>query len=50
MIPWLRDSLSPDENNILDESLPWLAKLMNRYFWKEKYNRLVQPVKAMAER
>lgn len=50
MIPWLHDSLSHDENIILDESLPRLAKLMNRYFWKEKYNRLVQPVKAMADR
>lgn len=47
MIPWLHDSLSQEENKILDDSLPRIARLMNRFFWKEKYNNLVAPVKAM---
>ncbi|MBK9731423.1 MAG: hemerythrin domain-containing protein [Chitinophagaceae bacterium] len=47
MVPWLRDSLSPEENKLLDESLPWTARLMNKLFWKNKYDRLIAPVKAM---
>ncbi len=47
MVPWLRDSLSADENKMLDESLPWSARLMNALFWKNKYDRLMAPVKAM---
>jgi hypothetical protein len=49
MIPWLSDSLSPDENKILDQSLPVMARIMNRWFWKEKYRRMSLPVKAMAK-
>lgn len=47
MVPWLRDSLSAEENKMLDESLPWSARLMNMFFWKNKYDRLMIPVKAM---
>lgn len=47
MIPWLRDSLSQEENKILDESLPWSARLMNKLFWKNKYDKLMKPVKAL---
>ena len=49
MIPWLYSSLSPEENKLLSASLPWSAKLMNRFFWKEKYTRLVQPLMEMVE-
>lgn len=47
MIPWLRDSLSTEENKILDDSLPWSARLMNNLFWKNKYDKLMKPVKGM---
>lgn len=47
MIPWLRDALSNEENKLLDDSLPWSARLMNQWFWKNKYDRLVSPLKAM---
>jgi hemerythrin-like domain-containing protein len=47
MIPWLHDSLNQEENKMLDASLPRVAKVLNRFIWKEKYNRLVTPVKAM---
>lgn len=47
MVPWLRDSLTAEENKMLDESLPWSARLMNMIFWKNKYDRLMAPVKAM---
>lgn len=49
MIPWLSDSLSQEENKILDQSLPAMARIMNRWFWKEKYRRMALPVKAMAK-
>lgn len=47
MIPWLYDALSPEENQLLDASLPWSARLMNKWFWKNKYERLIAPVKMM---
>jgi hemerythrin-like domain-containing protein len=49
MVPWLHDSLSVEENKILDQSLPWTAKLMNRFFWKNNYTRLLSPVKTLLE-
>jgi hemerythrin-like domain-containing protein len=49
MIPWLHDSLSADEKKKLDLSLPWTIKLLNRFFWKEKYNRIAAPVKGLAK-
>ena len=47
MIPWLHDSLSAEEKKRLDQSLPWMAKLLNRFFWRKKYNRVAAPVKAL---
>jgi hemerythrin-like domain-containing protein len=37
MIPWLH------------QSLPWPVRLMNHYFWKNKYARLVEPMKKLLE-
>ena len=48
MIPWLHDALSAEENKLLDESLPWTARLMNKWFWKNRYDRLMRPLKGMA--
>lgn len=48
MIPWLHDALSAEENTLLDESLPWTARLMNKWFWKNRYDRLMRPLKGMA--
>lgn len=47
MIPWLHDSLTEKEKKQLDQSLPWTAKLLNRFFWKAKYNRIAAPVKSL---
>lgn len=47
MIPWLQDSLSAEEKKKFDQSLPFSAKLLNRFFWKEKYHRIASPVKAL---
>lgn len=48
MIPWLHDALSPEENKLLDQSLPWSARLMNAWFWKNNYERLMRPLRGMA--
>ena len=47
MIPWLHDSLTPEEKKRLDRELPWTAKLLNRFFWTEKYNRIAKPLKEL---
>lgn len=47
MIPWLHDSLSEQEKEKLDSSLPWMAKTLNRLFWTRKYNRIAAPIKAL---
>lgn len=47
MIPWLHDSLSIEEKKRLDRALPWTAKLLNHFFWKEKYNRIAAAVKEL---
>ncbi len=50
MIPWLHDALSTEENKLLDESLPLTARLMNKWFWKKRYDRLMKPLKSMTNR
>jgi hemerythrin-like domain-containing protein len=45
MIPWLHDSLSEKEKDVLDRSLPLSIKILNRFFWKKRYDRIAIPVK-----
>ncbi len=47
MIPWLHESLSAEENQQFDASLPRVVKLLNHFFWKGKYERLITPVRSM---
>lgn len=48
MIPWLNDALTGEEKMIWNKSLPYSARLLNRFFWKEKYERTIAPVRALA--
>jgi len=50
MIPWLQDSLTPDEKNDFDRRLPLSARAFNYLFWKEKYKRIAAPVQQLASR
>ena len=50
MIPWLNDALTGDEKKIWNRTLPWSAKVFNHFFWREKYERIVSPVKALASK
>lgn len=47
MIPWLYESLSAEENQQFDASLPRVVKLLNHFFWKGKYERMVSPLRSM---
>jgi hemerythrin-like domain-containing protein len=50
MIPWLNDALTGDEKRIWSQTLPWSAKVFNYFFWRHKYERIVSPVKEIAEK
>jgi len=40
VLPWILENADPRERALLDETLPWLAKLLYRLSWKQRYARL----------
>jgi hemerythrin-like domain-containing protein len=50
LIPWLTESLTQEEKEQLTHSLPWTARVINYFFWNERYHRMAVPVKELLKR